>query len=145
LTPPSKKFGPPPSVATAHVALFFTYGAKTNEVSLLSPVDEHKSPGQRLVDGLTQVDDSVMMTVLITEAGRITDRLEVLHAIASGQQTLWARLVVGRDGDIEVRIDNALAEARQQATVLRQLLNDIQRQRSAQPPAGPPDDDLAGL
>lgn len=111
----------------------------------MSTVQPGKTAGQRLVEGLALPDDPVMISVLITEAGRIADRLEILHAIASGQQTIWARLVEGRDGDIEVRIDNVLAEARQQATVLRQLLSEITRQRGSAPPAGPPDDVLAGL
>jgi hypothetical protein len=50
-------------------------------------MDEAKSAGERLAEGLSQVGDQYGLTVLIVEAGRIADRLEKLNAILSGQQT----------------------------------------------------------
>jgi hypothetical protein len=102
-----------------------------------------KTAGQRLIEALTQPDDPFELTVLIVESGRIATRLEKLDAILSGEQTLWARLRDSREGDIYVCVDNALAEARQQATVLRHLLAAITRQRAGLPVIS--DDDLAGL
>jgi hypothetical protein len=107
-------------------------------------VASHTKPaGERLVDALTQPDDPYTLTVLIVEAGRIATRLEKLDEILSGEQTLWARLRGGRDGDLYLSVDNALSEARQQATVLRHLLGAIERKREGLPVNA--DDDLAGL
>jgi hypothetical protein len=107
-------------------------------------VDSTKTAGQSLVEDLTGEADPYAITVMIVEAGRIADRLQKLDALITGRQTLWATLCFGRDDVVEVRVDNALPEARQQATVLRQLLAEIQRQRG-QSRSAPSDDDLAGL
>lgn len=100
--------------------------------------------GQRLLDDLTGDDDPYAITVMIIEAARITDRLANLDKLLTGEVSVWAQLREGRDGDVYVYVDNALAEARQQATVLRHLISEIQRQRG-QIRTAPPDDDLAGL
>lgn len=97
-----------------------------------------------LEEGLSKADDPYALTILIVEAARIADRLEKLDALLSGEQTLWARLRDNREGDIYIQVDNALSEARQQATVLKHLLAEIHRQRS-QTPRKSADDDLAGL
>ena len=102
-----------------------------------------KPAGERLIAALTRPDDPYPLTVLIVEAARIATRLEKLDAILSGEQTLWARLRGGRDGDLYLSIDGALSEARQQATVLRHLLGAIERKREGLPVNA--DDDLAGL
>lgn len=93
--------------------------------------------GRELVDSLTHPDDPPSLTVLVVEAGRIVDRLDQLEAVLSGDTDVWLRLAEGRDGAIEVRIDSAMTEARQQANTLRQLLAEITRRR----PAVPKDDD----
>lgn len=103
-----------------------------------------KTAGQLLVEDLTEKNDPYRVTVMIIEAGRIADRLEKLDAVVAGEQNAWLRLCEGRDGDLEVRVDNALAEARQQATILRHLIVEIARQRATRGPE-PGDDDLAGL
>ncbi|ORV92792.1 hypothetical protein AWC11_07250 [Mycobacterium interjectum] len=103
-----------------------------------------KSAGQLLIADLAQPDDRYALTVMIVEAARIADRLQKLDQLLCGQQTLWARLRENREGDIYVSVDNALSEARQQATVLRHLIAEVHRQR-AQNPGPPPEDDLAGL
>jgi hypothetical protein len=108
-------------------------------------VPRRKTAGQRLVTDLTQQGDPYAITVMIVEAGRIADRLEKLDGILIGQQTIWATLQSRYDGDVvEVRVDGALAEARQQATVLRHLIAEIHKQRG-QTRSAPTDDDLAGL
>lgn len=61
--------------------------------------------------------------VLLEEAARIADRLDKLDALLRGDADVWARLVHDvRTKDYELRIDSALIEARQQASVLRQLI-----------------------
>ena len=70
------------------------------------PCLSHTKPaGERLVEELTQPDDPYTLTVLIVEVGRIATRLEKLDAILSGEQTLWARLRGGRDGDLYLTMD----------------------------------------
>lgn len=103
-----------------------------------------KTAGQRLIADLARPDDRFALTVMIVEAARIADRLEKLDQLLSGQQKMWAQLRENREGDIYIQVDNALSEARQQATVLRHLIGEVQRQR-AQNPGPPPEDDLAGL
>ncbi len=103
-----------------------------------------KTPGELLVEDLSRGGDPYAITVMITEAARIADRLDKLDAVLSGEESAWAKLIDGRDSVVEVRVDNALAEARQQATVLRHLIAEVQRQRAQiDDPAA--DDDLAGL
>lgn len=107
-------------------------------------MSDGKSAGERLSESLVKDGDPFALSVLIVEACRIADRLEQLDALVTGEQTLWARLRENREGDIYVSIDNALSESRQQANTLRQLLGEIQRQRALKP-AGPVNDDLAGI
>ena len=74
--------------------------------------------------------------VLLEEACRIADRLDQLDALLSGDARSWVRLVEDQ-GDPErqyVVIDRPLAEARQQATALKQLIAEI---RAAGAPAKP--------
>lgn len=106
------------------------------------PVDA--SPGELLTADLSRGGDPYSITVMVAEAARIADRLHRLDAILAGDETSWARLVGGRDGVLEVRVDNALAEARQQATVMRHLIAAVLAQR-AQLDDPDADDDLAGL
>lgn len=103
-----------------------------------------KTAGQRLISDLSHQGDPYAITVMVIEAGRIVDRLEKINALLSGDESSWAQLTEGRDSIVEVRVDNALAEARQQATVLRHLIAEVGRQRAqiTEPTA---DDDLAGL
>lgn len=99
--------------------------------------------GQQLFDSLHEPTDDAAVTALEVEAARIVDRLDRLDRLVSGDVAHWARLAMGRDGVIEVRLDAALPEARQQANVLRQLLVEIHRRKSPGPQGD--DDDLAGI
>lgn len=99
--------------------------------------------GRELFDSLHADADDAALTALEVEAARIVDRLDRLEAVLSGDVDCWLRLAEGRDGAIVVRVDAALSEARQQATVLRQLLVEITRRRGG---SGDDDDDpLADL
>lgn len=98
--------------------------------------------GQELVDSLTEPNDPPSLTVLVVEAGRIVDRLDTLDAVLSGDVDTWLTLAEGREGEISVRIDSALTEARQQASVLRQLLVEISRRRTPTPDDDDPLDSL---
>lgn len=101
--------------------------------------------GKQLLEDLSLDGDSFGIGVLILEACRIADRLEKLDSLLSGDENTWLTLENGRDGVLEVRVDGALQESRQQTTVLRQLLAEIARQRGSAHPGSSDDDDLADL
>jgi hypothetical protein len=82
---------------------------------------------------------------MVTEAGRIADRLEKLAALLAGEKSAWLHVRVNRDQILEVKVDNALGEARMQATTLRGLLAEIHRQRAKVPLLDEDGDDLANL
>ncbi|MFY2788462.1 hypothetical protein [Rhodococcus sp. MALMAid1271] len=102
--------------------------------------------GRRLYDDLAAETDPYSLTTLIVEAARTKDRLDKLDQLLRGEIETWAVLVHDlRTEDYELKINSAAAEARQLASVLRQLLAEIQRQKGD---GGGPDeqsDDLAGL
>lgn len=61
--------------------------------------------------------------MLLEEAARIADRLDRLDALLVGDTDVWFVLVHNtRTEDYEIKVDAALVEARQQASVLRQLI-----------------------
>ena len=85
--------------------------------------------GQRLWDSLTSDRDAdAAWLVLAEEACRIADRLDRLEALIAGDDREWARIEFTVRGDRkEVRLvfDDALAEARQQANGLRQIVTTL--------------------
>ena len=88
--------------------------------------------GARLWAALHGDDDSVELTVLVREACRITDRLDALADAVTADGLLS---VIDRgDSTVIVKVDGALAEARQQANALRLLLGDIAKRRGADDP-----------
>jgi len=85
--------------------------------------------GQRLWDSLTgDRDADAAWLVLAEEACRIADRLDRLEALLSGDGREWARIEWESRGDrreIRLVFDDALAEARQQANALRQIVTTL--------------------
>lgn len=112
--------------------------------------DDLREGGQQLFDELSLATDSYELTALIVEAARIKDRLDHLNRVLAGDEGLWLRLVPSR-GDsevLEIRVDSAAQEARQLATVFRQMLADIERRRISDGDSegsGKGGDDLEGL
>lgn len=90
--------------------------------------------------------------MLIEQAARCADRLEVLDRLHRGDADVWLRPELGRliaaetpagerkafYVDVSLRIDATITEERQQAKLLASLLADIYRQRANLPPAPPP-------
>ncbi len=111
----------------------------------LSGEDAPQSAGERLVLSLSRPDEPFSIEILVIEAGRVADRLEKLADVLSGDADTWARLIGGRGDVVELRIDGAMGEARQNATVLRQLLSEIRRQRGDSAPESDDDDPLDSL
>ncbi|NMD55196.1 MULTISPECIES: hypothetical protein [Tsukamurella] len=89
--------------------------------------DEFGTGGAALWDELHDDLDPADLTVLIQEACRITDRLDRLHAAIQADGII--ELIERSDDVVEVKIDNALSEARQQAGALQRLLADIAKRK----------------
>ncbi len=82
--------------------------------------------GSRLWEALTggQQGDAAWL-VMAEEACRIADRLDRLDRLIAGDDREWARIEFAARGDrkeIRLVFDDALAEARQQANALRQIV-----------------------
>lgn len=96
--------------------------------------------------------DPVSVKLLVRQAARVGARLDAIDQLLSGKADAWAVLPVAFAGEkrasrlvVEVRADNLLVEERNQATLYRHLLGQIQQHRAglpAPPPKGDPDDDL---
>lgn len=71
--------------------------------------------------------------VLLEEACRISDRLDVLDAVIRGSSSRS-----GDDEDAPADITGLLAESRQQATALRGLVAEIRQGQKGVAPAAPP-------
>ena len=112
---------------------------------MAAPRRKAPTTGERLVADLSRDGDPYGVTTMIVEAGRIADRLDKLAALLSGERQAWLSLKLGRDERYEVKVDNALGEARHQATTLRGLLAEIHRQRAGFALVGDDDDDLSGI
>lgn len=79
-------------------------------------------------DMTAEGDLAPMAMVLLVEACRIVDRLETLDATLQGGQAQWLDLDVDEEGNTAtVIVDKALAESRQQATALKQLVGEIRQ------------------
>lgn len=73
-----------------------------------------------------------MQRLLLLEACRIADRLDKLDAQLNGES--WLRFLADDEGtEITVVVDRVLAEARQQATALKQLIAEYRQASGAKP------------
>lgn len=65
--------------------------------------------------------------LLLEEGCRLADRLDRLHGLLEGDTAAWGwiRTYDGDDKPAELVMNGALAEARQHATVLRQILRSL--------------------
>lgn len=111
----------PPELAAAVVQ------APTDPVAADAAVVRRLGPrGRRLWD---EVQSTVTgaARVLLEEACRVADRLDKLADYLDGREDVWCRFHArNEDGSVvEVVIDAALAEARQQATALKLILADL--------------------
>ena len=89
--------------------------------------------GKRLWRDIVEVHElDPQQRVLLEEACRTVDRLDKLEEKLSGREDAWAHLRTraesmvitddGREVTIDLVVDNALSEARQQQNILKQLL-----------------------
>lgn len=89
------------------------------------PSKRFRARGQRLWAAHHEEVKTERGLVMLEEACRIADRLDQLDRLLKGDVDVWCRLADGRDASIEVRVDQALVEARQQANTLRQIIKDL--------------------
>lgn len=109
----------------------------------MPPRRSPETAGSRLTRDLSRPGDPYAITLMITEAARIADRLNELNNLLIGRKSAWMQVKI-RDQVVVVQVTDPLKEARQQSGALVRLLGQIHRQRSDIP--GPdPDDDLADL
>lgn len=93
--------------------------------------------GSRLWEAYSGLVDGQRGLVLLEEACRIADRLDRLDALLVGDTDVWFRLVHNtRTEDYEIKVDAALTEARQQASVLRQLIASLPLSKESDDPDG---------
>ena len=87
--------------------------------------------GKRLWKDITAAHDlDPQQRVLLEEACRTVDRLDMLEGKLSGREDAWVHLRTRAEGmvdgedrvTIDLVVDNALSEARQQQNILKQLL-----------------------
>ena len=104
-----------------------------------------------LWDGMTAAGQPPWRAVLLGEACRLTERLDRLAALLNGDAYSWLRLELDELDEVyDLRVDAAVAEARQTTGALRLVLALLtpvsQGQRSAQPPSvdNPPDPQPGG-
>lgn len=84
-----------------------------------------RAPGRAVYESLVQPGMDMADIALCEEAGRQRDRLDQLQKIIAGDDTTWATIVKGSGETLTLRIDSAVAEARQSLTVFRQLIGAI--------------------
>lgn len=103
--------------------------------------------GEKIRADLAKPGDSPAITMLVRQAARCADRLEALDRVLRGDASSWLRLeaaaLVDREGKVparvtvELKVDAAVVEERQQSKLFASLIADIHRQRASMPP-GPP-------
>lgn len=94
--------------------------------------------GASLWKNLGQVSEHSASGVLAVEACRTADRLEGLHNLLAGGE--WLRVEMGREGDVVLMVDKALAEVRLQAAALKSLLESPELKVAETGKADPLDD-----
>jgi hypothetical protein len=102
--------------------------------------------GQRLWREMGGDTLSGAALVLLEEACRLSDRLDRLDDFLRGREESWMKFHARNDDGsiVEVVVDKALAEARQQQVSLKQVVAELRQVvKGRQEPAGGGSDDLA--
>lgn len=93
--------------------------------------------GQRLWNDLNGADAAPAERLLIEEAARLADRLDVLdRVLTTGGDWLSFEPVTPDGVVVRVVVTNVLAEARQQQSTLKQLLAELRQARAGSKPMG---------
>lgn len=107
-------------------------------------VESSGSEDQLLTD-LCAGSDSEAVRTLATEAVRVWHRLCRLDDVLTGDVDTWTTIARADSGEISLRIDGVLAEARQQANTYRGLIAEIRRLIPVDETGAGPADDLDGM
>lgn len=96
-------------------------------VTPVTPPSDLGKPGRQLWDETTDIYDVPALAVpLLVEACRITDRLAMLDRQLCGED--WLRFRHRESGtEVVVYVDRVLAEAREQATALKGIVTELNR------------------
>lgn len=97
--------------------------------------------GQRLIEALSQPDDTYSVKTLIERAGQTVNWLERLDALINGDQREWLRLSLNGD-TVEVVVNDPIQKASKLQNDLRYFLAEIFRQRAKLPAGDDGDDDV---
>lgn len=97
--------------------------------------------GQKLAAALARKGDTEIVTQLIERAGRFRDMIDRCDALITGRRSEWMHVRIN-DDVIEVNIGNVVKESKALTTEFRQLLAEINRQRSSVPVSAEDDDVL---
>jgi len=85
---------------------------------------------------LGQEGDSFSVSLLIEQAARNADRLDVINDLLAGDSKAWFEVEIA--GSVaEVRVTNLVVEERQRSAALHKILVDIARMRNAKGPGSP--------
>lgn len=88
--------------------------------------------GERLRRELGREQDTFAVSVLIEQAARNADRLDVINDLLSGDSKAWFEVEIA--GQVaEVRVTNLVVEERQRSAALQRSIVDIQRMRGDRP------------
>lgn len=84
--------------------------------------------GERLRKELGREGDSFSVSLLIEQAARNADRLDVINDLLAGDSKAWFEVEIA--GQVaEVRVTNLVVEERQRSAALQKILVDIARMR----------------
>lgn len=112
---------------------------------ILDDLDETADPDAKLLEDLCAGSESEAVRTLAVEAVRVWNRLTRLDEVLIGDEETWLVVARGESGDITLRIDGILAEARQQANTYRGLIAEIRRLIPVDDNGAAQADDLAGM
>lgn len=103
--------------------------------------------GARLRADLEHDGDPIGVTLLIRQAARVVDRLDVIDKALTGDESLWLKLSLPRSDEkrgrvlVECKVDGLVVEERNLTTLLRHVLREIDRQRGNNGGGGDDDGD----
>lgn len=98
--------------------------------------------GQALWDALTTTKIDPARAVLVAEAARLADMLELFDGIIRGDSEAWAEIEVPETGQTsKIVINSVVSERRQTVTVFRHTIAQLTTVGGVAPPAVSPDEE----
>lgn len=99
---------------------------------MVSDSEAFHDGGRALFEGLYDARDSADVAALVVQACRMKDRLDRLHALASGDSDEWARIEFPcgtEEGEMVLKVGGVLRELRQTELGFKQVTAEICRRR----------------